>query len=68
MPTIVFILLILICTYKGYRKLIYFFNPILYYIYTYIFGFYYENSGRRIFCQKLENLEKADAIVILGGC
>ena len=68
MPTIVFILLILICTYKGYRKLIYFFSILFYIISTPIFSdFIMRIVEGEYFYQKLENLEKADAIVILGG-
>ena len=68
MPTMVFVVLILICTYKGYKKSIYFFSTLFYIISTPIFSNYIMKivEGEYSF-QKLENLEKADAIVILGG-
>ena len=67
MPTFVFLVLILICTYKGSRKLIYFFSILFYIISTPIFSdFIMRIVEGEYFYQKLENLEKADAIVILG--
>lgn len=68
MPTMVFIVLILICTYKGYKKLIYFFSILFYIISTPIFSNYIMKivEGEYIY-QKIEDLDNADAIVILGG-
>ena len=68
MPIVVFIVLILICNYKGYKKLIYLFSILFYIISTPIFSdFIMKIVEGEYKYQKLENLEKVDAIVILGG-
>ena len=68
MPTLVFIALIFICTYKGYKKLIYLFSILFYIISTPIFSnFIMKIVEGEYKYEKLENLEKVDAIVILGG-
>ena len=68
MPTLVFIVLIFICTYKGYKKLIYLFSILFYIISTPIFSnFIMKIVEGEYKYEKLENLEKVDAIVILGG-
>ena len=59
MPTIVFIVLIFVCTYKGYKKLIYFFQ---FYFTLYVTPIFSDFIMRIVegeyFYQKLENLEK----------
>ena len=68
MPIVVFLVLILICNYKGYKKLIYLFSILFYIISTPIFSnFIMKIVEGKYKYQKLENLEKVDAIVILGG-
>ena len=68
MPIVVFLGLILICNYKGYKKLIYLFSILFYIISTPIFSnFIMKIVEGEYKYQKLENLEKVDAIVILGG-
>ena len=68
MPIVVFLVLILICNYKGYKKLIYLFSILFYIISTPIFSnFIIKIVEGEYKYQKLENLEKVDAIVILGG-
>ena len=68
MPIMVFLGLILICNYKGYKKLIYLFSILFYIISTPIFSnFIMKIVEGEYKYQKLENLEKVDAIVILGG-
>ena len=68
MPIVVFLGLILICNYKGYKKLIYLFSILFYIISTPIFSnFIMKIVEGEYKYQKLENLDKVDAIVILGG-
>ena len=68
MPIVVFLGLILICNYKGYKKLIYLFSILFYIISTPIFSNFIMKIVEGDYkYQKLENLEKVDAIVILGG-
>ena len=68
MPIVVFLGLILICNYKGYKKLIYLFSILFYIISTPIFSnFIMKIVEGEYKHEKLENLEKVDAIVILGG-
>ena len=68
MPIVVFVGLILICNYKGYKKLIYLFSILFYIISTPIFSdFIMKIVEGEYKYQKLENLDKVDAIVILGG-
>ena len=68
MPIMVFLGLILICNYKGYKKLTYLFSILFYIISTPIFSnFIMKIVEGEYKYQKLENLEKVDAIVILGG-
>ena len=68
MPTLVFIVLIFICTYKGYKKLIYLFSILFYIVSTPVFSNIIMKivEGEYIY-QKIEELDEADAIVILGG-
>ena len=68
LPIVVFLVLILICNYKGYKKLTYLFSILFYIISTPIFSnFIMKIVEGEYKYQKLENLEKVDAIVILGG-
>ena len=68
MPIMVFLGLTLICNYKGYKKLTYLFSILFYIISTPIFSnFIMKIVEGEYKYQKLENLEKVDAIVILGG-
>ena len=68
MPTLVFIVLIFVCTYKGYKKLIYLFSILFYIVSTPVFSNIIMKivEGEYIY-QKIEELDEADAIVILGG-
>ena len=62
MPIVVFLGLILICNYKGYKKLIYLFSILFYIISTPIFSnFIMKIVEGEYKYQKLENLDKVDA-------
>ena len=68
MPIIVFILIVLFSTFKGFKKLTYYSLTIFYIVSTPIFSslIMKEVEGEYEY-KKLENLNKADAIVVLSG-
>ena len=68
MPTFIFLIIITISTYKGFRKIIYFSILIFYVLSTSVFSnFIMKGVEGKYSYQNLKGVIKADAIVVLSG-